>query len=277
MNLFRTTLFRIAALGVVLFFILEIHEFFQFWSGFSVSDAMKFLLILAITIALFLLGRLSPHLERIGEIPFWSTLLMVYFVSRLLWLINIPTLPTSDFYYYYKVACEVALGKGLVDPVTLYQNGWGYQLFLGGFFHIFGCDVTVGKVINVVLNLLTLPLFYLLASRFGGRLVGRWAVILFTLWPVNILFSSVLATEHLALPLFSWVLVRRRVAGSVRNPWLSTVICGFRAGIIVRPAIVCTLDHSSYHLPHSYPTESVALSAILLGSCWHLGITGLDF
>lgn len=172
-----------------------------FWVQFPYSDWIEITIVIFEVVLLILLSLFSKKLGEINSALFWISIVAFFLISRTYWLINVPTLPTSDFQYYLQVAKEVAAGKGLTNEVVLYQNGWGYQLFLGSLFAIFGDSLVLPKITNLLLGLATIPLVFLAAKKVGGIVVGRWSVILFVFWPVQWMFTSVLATEHLALPL----------------------------------------------------------------------------
>ena len=200
--------------------------------------------VIVFIILVFLFRLVTPYLTRLGNLPFFAAALGVFLVSRLFWIVNVQTKPISDFYYYFLTACDVASGNGMTREVVLNQNGWGYQLFLGAIFRVLGCSVSVGKVVNLFLGLATIPVLYLLAAHFGGKKVGRWATLLFVFWPVQWMYTSVLATEHLALPLaLLGFLFGIRLLDQDGNSLLNAILCSLflTLGAIVRPACLIYL------------------------------------
>ena len=212
-----------------------------FVSLLSVTVTRVFVLLLLVALA-FGVWLLSPALERLGNTPFWAGALGLFAISRLAWLAAVPTVQVSDFHYYYQAACTIANGHGINDPsLALYPNWWGYPLVLSLFLRIFGCSEVVGKMLNLFLGAATIPALYLLAIRFGGKRVGRCAVLLFLIWPVQLMFTSVTATEHLALLLaVAGFMFGARLFDGDGNPLRNAALCGvfLTLGSIVRPAVM---------------------------------------
>jgi len=263
----KNALWKIGLLTIVLFLFLAEREFVTLWA----ITPLRMWVIVAIIALVFLARLVSPYLERMGNVLFFTGALVVFSASRLAWLLKVPTLPISDFYYYFLTACDVAAGRGLPIDVVLYQNGFGYQLLLGHIFRFLGCSLSVGKGLNLILGLVTIPILYVLAARFGGKTVGRWAVLLFVFWPVQLMYTSVLATEHLGLPLALlgfWLGVR--LLDGEGNPWVNAVLCGLflTLGALVRPAILIFLGAIGLVLLFQNKPIKVrlALAAVLAGA-----------
>src|SRR5574340_937109 len=109
-----------------------------FWVQFSYSDWIEITIVILEVVLLILLSLFSKKLGEINSALFWISIVAFFLISRKWWLINVPTRPTSDFQDYLQVAKEVAAGRGLTNEFVLYQNGLGYQLFLGSLYAIFG-------------------------------------------------------------------------------------------------------------------------------------------
>jgi len=236
----KNIFWKIALLSAGLILLLAGLDFLAQW-GIHPSHIGVAVVIVALV---FLIRLVSPTLERMGNVPFFAGVLVVFLASRLAWLLIIPTLPTSDFQIYFQTACDIATGKGVASDMWLFQNGWGYQFFLSFIFRILGCSLLVGKAMNLILGLATIPVLYHLAARFGGKAVGRWAVLLFVFWPVQLMFTSVLGTEHLALLLaLLGFLFGVRLLDSEGNLWFNAVLCSLflTLGTIVRPATLLFL------------------------------------
>ena len=192
------------------------------------------------------LPRFFAFLGNLRNGVFWVAVLGLFAISRLSWLIVVPTVQVSDFRYYFEMACHVAQGHGIIDGnLGLYPNWWGYPLVLGLVFWIFGCSVTVGKVFSFFLVAATIPPLYLTANRFGGRPAGRWAVLLFVVWPAQLMFTSVLATEHLALPIamtgfLFWI---KFLLDGDDHRLRNAIVCGIFLGWggAIRPAVTMML------------------------------------
>src|SRR5450759_5243423 len=80
----------------------------------SFSGIVKTLTILIILAAVWLLRYLSPFLEKLSSRVFLLTMLLIFAVSRLIWMIGVQTLPISDFNTYQYLA-EILSRGGLIQ------------------------------------------------------------------------------------------------------------------------------------------------------------------
>jgi len=120
---------------------------------------------------------------------------MVIFLGAiigLLWILFIPTVPFSDFEYYHRLASEIANGGKWGDTYT----SVGYSIILGVFYKIFGTDILVAKIINLVFTILNnlLVLKILRKTKLSDRSI-KVVLTLFVLFPSNIYYNSLIATE----------------------------------------------------------------------------------
>jgi 4-amino-4-deoxy-L-arabinose transferase-like glycosyltransferase len=142
-------------------------------------------------------------LERIPRPVFLGAVLVLFLVSRLIWIQIVPSQPVSDFQSYDTLAKSYALSDPPVSQLPWQYQSYaqGYPLALGGLYRLLGYNHTAAKVLNLLLGAGSLLLIYFLGRRFGER-TARAAALLFLLWPAQLTYSSVLASEHLALLLF---------------------------------------------------------------------------
>lgn len=123
---------------------------------------------------------------------------VLFVVSRLAWVWAVPIEQVSDFRTYHDLAVRLAEAEPL-GAVTYNDvlRPWGYPFALAGAYSLVGPRVFVGQMANVVFGLMTLVLLFRLTSAVFGRLAARVAVALMLAWPAQLLFTSVLASEHL--------------------------------------------------------------------------------
>lgn len=241
----RNFVWKVEIFISILVFGLVTVNLILFWPRFPYPTWIELGMFGVVILVYFVLGFKFEFLARIAPIWFWSSILVIFCVSRIWWLVNVPTLPVSDFIYYLEVARDVAAGNGLTKGVVLYQNGWGYQIFLGAIFAMFGSSLSIVKLFNLFLGLSTIPLIYLAGRELRGETLGRWAAILFVFWPGQWMYTSVAGTEHLALPIAMaglW-LGLRLFQQKEETRWFSAILPGifFTLGVIVRPAILMYL------------------------------------
>lgn len=208
------------------------------------SGIVKTLTILIILAAVWLLRYLSPFLEKLSSRVFLLAMLVIFAVSRLIWMIGVQTLPISDFNTYQYLAEILSRGGLMQGPAVDSINGWGYPLFLGLLYRIFGISLTAAKLANLVFGLLTVWLVFWLANEMAGKQTARWATLLFVFWPAELFYINLTATEHLALPLIlgGSLLILRALQGKGRT-WLNALFGGglVSLGAITRPTAVIYL------------------------------------
>jgi hypothetical protein len=158
--------------------------------------------VVGLIAAVWGLGRLSLYIARMGDGLFFAGTAVAFVASRLGWLMAVRTLPVSDFEYYFQYGCHLARGLPIPNtPLAYYYNWWAYPLFLALVFRFLGCGLAVAKAVSLVLGAAAIPPLYLVAERCGGKAAARCSILFFVLWPVQLMFTSVTASEHLVLPL----------------------------------------------------------------------------
>ena len=97
-------------------------------------------------------------------------LLIIGFALRIIAVFALPVEPVSDFKRYYDLA-EVYARTGRLE-----QNGIpfvfqppAFAVFLGAVFYLFHASITVGKIANLLVALLSLLIFVLAVRRMPLR------------------------------------------------------------------------------------------------------------
>src|SRR5262249_31099047 len=124
-------------------------------------------------------------------------------VSRALWIALVPTQPIDDFAWYHDTASRLASGAYRAPrwPSCSLLSAWGYPLFLARIYARLGSSLLVAALCNLVLGAGAAGLLFLLAQRLFGAPTALLAALLFALWPGQLMFTSVVASEHLAVVL----------------------------------------------------------------------------
>jgi hypothetical protein len=141
------------------------------------------------------------------------TVMVVGFAVRFCWILVFHSNPVSDFAFYFRSAACIVRGYGYITDhgfATAYFP-IGYPFFLAMLFRAFGITATIAQTANLVLSLVSLWLAYLIARDiFRSEIAGRLSLLLLALYPNNIAYTSLLATEilHLFLLLLGvWLLL----------------------------------------------------------------------
>lgn len=164
------------------------------------------------------------------------------FAPRYIWVRLIQTVPMVDFLRFHNYA--VALLKGDYDAYLeirrVFPHLSGYPLVLSYVYKIFGDGVMVGKWFNIFCSVITAIVIYLLAREAFGDIAGRMAGLLFALYPADIMYITLLASEHVFLLLFllSLYLFLRYTKGNLQG-WglLKLLVVGLVMAVahIIRP------------------------------------------
>lgn len=127
----------------------------------------------------------------------FTIILSLGILLRILWIINVPTIPVSDFKLYYEGAASIVNGTGyLIYGYPSAYEPIGYPMFLAMLFKIFGVNVLIGKIANLFLASISLMLMYLIAKiSFKKDLPALISMLLLAILPLHIMYTSVLSTE----------------------------------------------------------------------------------
>lgn len=130
---------------------------------------------------------------------YYKTITILGIILSLLWIIFVKTEPYSDFAYYNSVANQVAQGGQWGDTYT----SVGYSIILGFVYKIFGSSLVTAKLFNVVLTTLSYIIFYNILMKLPIKESRRKSIYtLFVLFPSNIFYNSILATEIIFTTIF---------------------------------------------------------------------------
>ncbi|UCC45050.1 MAG: glycosyltransferase family 39 protein, partial [Candidatus Zixiibacteriota bacterium] len=160
-------------------------------------------------------------------------------VVRVISLLLVANVQWSDFACYDEMAWDWAQKGG-------YYNGehptgyWppAHPFFLSRLYLVFGHHILAGLVANIVFGAITVWLSYMIARRVWNESVARWTALIMALLPSQVLFTNLLASEHLFTPLFLtsvllFITFRDRLTGR----WQRVLIGGLCLGLatLARP------------------------------------------
>jgi 4-amino-4-deoxy-L-arabinose transferase-like glycosyltransferase len=195
--------------------------------------------LVGVCLMLFLLWRRNllknalTKLENIEEANFLFLFLGLALVLRILWITLVPTQLYADWKWYDDAAYHMS-------QVWRYEeNGlptayWpiGYPLFLAIVYWIFGHHYFVVEFINVLLSLCICAFTYLVARRLIAPLAARLTLVVLALFPSQIFFTNVLASEIIftvLLLLVVYLLLKQEVRPTV----LISLTVGVLLGLLI--------------------------------------------
>jgi hypothetical protein len=146
-------------------------------------------------------GQSSERVPSIFEASprlFLAMAIVVGLILRVAWNLIVNVLPVSDYRWYFERATWLAAGSGYItaDGAPTAYFPIGYPAFLAALFVGFGRSLLVVKAANVILSTLTIWVVYRLsermlgAERFRANRVQRVTVLLFALFPSQILYTA---------------------------------------------------------------------------------------
>jgi len=224
-----------------------------------------------------LIARRSARWARAGNVAL-AALVLVFAASRVAWVLTVSTQPVSDFAGYHALAVMFSQGKVTTWwPLGTSVAAWGYPFALGQVLRILprGADgLLVAKLLNVVAGLAALVLLYRVADRAAGRRSALLAALLFVAWPGELFFTSVLASEHLAVvALLLAVDLVLPLLGDRPPGWARAALAGvvLAAAFLIRSALIVALPCVAVALLASHrPTRRAAALALVVGATFLL-------
>ncbi len=135
-------------------------------------------------------------------------ILLLSFILRVLWLLNIDTMPISDFRVIYETAQDLLEG----NTSAFWGNGYlgrfphltVMSLYMSFMIKLFPVNNIIAmKVVNLFFGIITVYLIYLLAKEiFNSKKLGLYAAGLASFFPPLVTFVGILCTENIAIPFY---------------------------------------------------------------------------
>ncbi|KKH47058.1 hypothetical protein EO93_08900 [Methanosarcina sp. 1.H.A.2.2] len=146
----------------------------------------------------YILSDTDSFIQKGSTKHFLIISVFVIILLRLIWILAVPTIPFSDFEVYnnFGILISEQFPAHLLS-IDYDGRGFGYSFVLGIIYKIFGVNLFVAKLLNVFLSALTGILLYLIAGHLFDECIARITAVLYLIWPAQIMYSSVLASEHL--------------------------------------------------------------------------------
>jgi len=159
-------------------------------------------------------------------------ILALGFLVNLLWVMFIKTQQFSDFLYYHELAQQIANGGPWGNTYTTV----GYSVMLGFFYKLFGANIAIAKSLNLIFSFINSLLVLRILSKMAlSTRIRRIILILFVLFPMNIYYNSILATEMLFTTLL--LLIIYLYLSDIRYKyWIIGLLAGI--GTLIKPFFI---------------------------------------
>jgi 4-amino-4-deoxy-L-arabinose transferase-like glycosyltransferase len=133
--------------------------------------------------------------------------LIIGSIFRLAWIIQVNTIPISDFDWYNKLAISLAKGNGykLFGHYTAYEP-IGYPLFISIFYRFLGYNIIIPKFLNVIFSVISIVLIYKISKLLINKQVALLSAFLYSIFPLSIIYTSVLSTEIIFTSIFLMII-----------------------------------------------------------------------
>jgi len=135
-------------------------------------------------------------------------ILVCGFIIRGLWLLNVKSIPTSDFMTMYNSAQKFVNS----DTSMFWGNAYIARfphltimvLYMALMIKLFPVNnIILMKLINLVLGVLTIYLIYLIVKEvFNSNKKGIYAAVLASVFPSLVTYTGVFCTENIAIPFY---------------------------------------------------------------------------
>ena len=244
-----------------------------------------------------LIARIDPdrRLPKLAggrgvETAFAILALTIAAILRIRVVLTMPVQVESDYRTYYEVAGLLARGAlrtegpGYCDYIAMFPHVYGYPFALSLVFRIFGTSVKAALYFNVALSVLTVFISYRTARLAGGRLCGGVALLLTALWPSQILYVNMVASEYLfsCMLMFAMYLFVKSIKeydSDAKHPaagvllhillgaWLALTAAVRPMALLLLIAIVICVCFERQRLP-ARRTEDQPVSLVFLSRGW---------
>lgn len=204
------TKFFLSVLGILMIIVIisSIIAIFISHSFLSSDSFIKSFIITALIITTILLIEIYCIRSNLQHKIKLIIILICGLIIRGLWLLNIKSIPTSDFMTIYNSAQELVNG----DTSMFWGNGYiarfphltimvVYMAFMIKSFPI--NNLMIMKFVNLTLGVLTIYLIYLIVKEvFNSSKKGAYAAVLASIFPSLVTYTGILCTENIAIPLY---------------------------------------------------------------------------
>lgn len=206
----------------------------------TILNNTQYLVFICILIPILLMGINYKKLKFFESKKTIFVLIGITFLIRLIYLIKINPHVTqvSDFGRVLSTATSMDFSKDIMYYQTSYH--WLYYTILNGLLYkVFGSYQIITLLFNlVVVTLIPVVIYLICYNIFNNRKVGNLAVILYALWPSNILYTVIATPEHLSslflvLSIYLSILIFEKIKNkSILKKWHLLVLAGITTSLI---------------------------------------------
>jgi len=168
---------------------------------------------------------------RMRQFLLWSV--GIAFALRLIVVLAMPLDLYADYESYDDLGWQWATKGGYYygEHLTAYWPP-GYPFLLSRLYLLFGHAQQTGVAVNLLLGVSIVLLSYFITRQVFTEKVARWTMIIMALFPSQILFGNLLASEMLFLPLMlAGILVFLSLDKRLHGRWYYALLSGVLIGL----------------------------------------------
>ena len=186
-----------------LIFILVISSVYMVVNSKLGNPIITTILLIAIILEIFII--INKKIDKNIKI---ISILAIGFILRLLWLLNIKSVPVSDFSTIYETAQKLLEGDTTAFYGTNYIARFPHLtimvLYMSLIIKVFPySNLVVMKGISLVLGVVTIYLIYMVVKEiFNSKKLALYGAGIAAVFPPLITYVGVYCTENLAIPLY---------------------------------------------------------------------------
>jgi len=162
-------------------------------------------------------------------------IVMASLILRILWVIYIPTNPTSDFQLMYEAAADAAKGQFYMFKGNYYFARFAHDtitvLYFSLFYRFSNNPLLLIKFVNAIYGTASVYLLYLVIKETMGKKSALVGSMIMAVFPAYVMYTSETMSENIALPfyLLSVYLFLKALKNNKNNNYL--FLCGFSLSI----------------------------------------------
>ncbi len=237
----KNLLFLFNTCGLILLLYLFFVALFQRTVVITNYPSYVFIILLGVFIFFTVIARKYFTYIFVNYKNTFVFMFCVGLMLRILYYFIVKPLPHSDFLFYHQYATNIS--KGIFNPLDktclIFPHRVGFSLILGLMYFLIGSSVEKGSLINILFSMINLLLVYVLASKMYDKCTAQVVSILYALWPAQIMYSSVIASENLFMTFFlaAVLLFIKSIENTSSKNIIFSLLCGIFMALaqIIRP------------------------------------------
>lgn len=228
------TTFMLTALKVLLLILVcvSIGTIFTAVRGFN-SSVIIVSLVYGISIFLGYKIINSKTLETTKKV---GMILAIACIVRVLWLLNVNSVPNSDFNTMYECGKAFLQGDTSMFWGTAYIARFPHLtimvLYMALMIKVFPDPLIAMKVTNLILGVVVVYLIYLIVKKvFDSKRLAMYAALMAAIFPPLVTYTATFCTENIAIPFYLLSIYLFLLVIKSKKSWTILILCGISLAV----------------------------------------------